>query len=67
MRVPTPLLLVLFAISAAVEAYVIPKGGKCPRFIANSPCELTIVPLTGDGYRRVADEDLCVSPISGLY
>jgi len=35
MRVPSHLLLVFFAILAAVEAYVIPEGGKYPSSVAN--------------------------------
>ena len=54
MRVPSQLLLVLFAISGAVGAYVIPKGGKYPSFIAKPSCELTIAPFTGEEDRTIA-------------
>lgn len=50
MRIPSQLPLVLFAISVAVEAYVIPDGGKYPLPIVNSSFELTIEPLTGNKY-----------------
>ena len=46
MRVPSQLLLFLFAILTAVGASAIPKRGKYPSSISNSSFELTLPPLT---------------------
>jgi len=66
MRVSSQLLLVLFAISAAVNAYVIPKGGKYPSFIAKSFCKLTTVLFTGEEDRDIIDTKPAVRMSDGF-
>ena len=50
MRVPSQLLIVLFAILAVVDAHVIPKRGKYLSFVADLSFGLTTALLVDDGY-----------------
>ena len=58
----TPIFLVLLAISAAVDAYVIPKRGKYPSFIVNSSPELTTVLFAGNKHHLPHLEQRTLTP-----
>lgn len=66
MRIPSQLLLALFACSVVVDAYVIPGGGK---HLSSTECEcgLTAVPLTGEKFEGFPKGSPEPNPISDLF
>ena len=66
MRIPSQLLLALFAYSVVINAYVIPGGGKhLPS--AKCECVLTAVPLIGEKFERFPKGSPEPNPISDLF